>query len=342
MLALLILTPVVLLAGFLVWASLGFDSDARADPPETGDVEVADPEGTPERLRVITYNIHHAAGPRGEFEPHSAADQTARLDRIAALLIEQDAHIVALQEVDFDASRSHGMDQLTYLADAAGYRYRARVTTWRKNYVPFPYWPPSMHIGRIHSGQAVMSRYPIITNERALLPQPAAQPSYKNAFYLHRAIQVAEVEVGEHTIAVLNCHFEAFFTANREDHARVLIEGIQADPKTHWIVLGDMNALPPEADQMDGFEDEPDWSGRADDTIRILREGLGSEELPRSLADGVSGAFTFPAFSPTRRLDYIFSSGTMSGESADVLTEASELSDHLPVAATLRLAPAAP
>ena len=42
------------------------------------------------------------------------------LDEIAQIIVESDAHVVALQEIDFNSKRSHGLDQLAYLADKTG------------------------------------------------------------------------------------------------------------------------------------------------------------------------------------------------------------------------------
>ncbi len=329
----LFLLVAALLAG-LFWASRGFDSQAPADPPAF-DESLADRvhEEAPDGIHVITYNIHHAAGPEGEFEPHSRDEQEDFLDAIAEEL--QTADIVALQEVDYDASRSHGIDQLAYLAEAAQFPYTARITTWQKNYVPFPYWPLSGHVGRIHSGQAIMSRFPITSNERVILPQPDTYAWWYNAFYLNRSVQAAEVQIGDDVVLVFNCHLEAFDTPNRQTHGREVVSLVAETGGEHWIVLGDMNALPPEAEQFSGFEDEPDWSGENDQTIEILRDGLGPEVPgPEVYSDPEDGGATFPALSPSRRLDYIYSSETLPATEARILTEARH-SDHLPVAATL-------
>jgi len=59
-------------------------------------------------LTVATYNIHDAIGVDGEFVPA----------RIAAVLAELDADIIALQEV---GSHATGTDMLAYLRDATGF-----------------------------------------------------------------------------------------------------------------------------------------------------------------------------------------------------------------------------
>lgn len=60
-----------------------------------------------EYITVITYNIHHGVGIDGVFD----------LDRIAELIRENDADIVALQEVDVESERVSGIHIMKYLSD---------------------------------------------------------------------------------------------------------------------------------------------------------------------------------------------------------------------------------
>ncbi len=135
-------------------------------------------------------------------------------------------------------------------------------------------------------------------------------------------------------MAVFNCHLEAFNARNREVQAPILIGLVDDHEADAWVVMGDMNALPPESPQFSGFADEPEWDGTNDRTIDLLRRGLG-QELPPSHADD-PGMFTFPAGEATRRLDYIFSSETLLPRSARILAEEGRtLSDHLPIVAVV-------
>lgn len=61
----------------------------------------------PEYITVMTYNIHHAVGIDGIFDP----------DRIAKLIREYDVDLVALQEVDVETERVNGIHIMKYLAD---------------------------------------------------------------------------------------------------------------------------------------------------------------------------------------------------------------------------------
>jgi len=69
-------------------------------------------------LTVATYNIHDAIGADGEFAP----------ERIAAVIAELNADVIALQEI---GSHVAGTDVLAYLRDATGYIAVAAPTRLR-------------------------------------------------------------------------------------------------------------------------------------------------------------------------------------------------------------------
>ena len=123
-------------------------------------------------LRVVTFNIGYGRGPAGDASgPWSEEQIRAGLDCIAAQIRETSADLVFLQEVDFESARSHDIDEGRYLLDATALRFSSCVVTWEKNYVPFPYWPPSKHYGAMKSGQCILSHFPIVESTRHRLPQ---------------------------------------------------------------------------------------------------------------------------------------------------------------------------
>ena len=112
-------------------------------------------------LRIIAYNIAHGRGlSDSNWDGGTAGERNRRLADIGALLKRLDADVVVLNEVDFNASWSGGVDQAVYLAEAAGYRYRAtirnlnfRVGLWSWQF-----------------GNAVLSRYPIREAQEIEMP----------------------------------------------------------------------------------------------------------------------------------------------------------------------------
>jgi endonuclease/exonuclease/phosphatase family metal-dependent hydrolase len=75
-------------------------------------------------LRIATYNIAHGRGlAESNWDGGSPADHEARLQAIAAELRAWPVDVVVLEEVDFDASWSHRVNQAEVLARAAGFPY---------------------------------------------------------------------------------------------------------------------------------------------------------------------------------------------------------------------------
>jgi endonuclease/exonuclease/phosphatase family metal-dependent hydrolase len=185
----------------------------------------------------------------------------------------------------------------------------------------------------MRSGQAVLSRLPILSNVRHLLPQPP-NPFWYNAFYLHRSLQHAEIDLGGGvTLDLLNVHLEAFHQVNRERQAELVVQRVRSFPDRPRVVLGDLNAIPPEAVLRAHFPDEPQTDMTTDKTIATIRQ----LELAEALPDGTSApeTFTFPADVPNRRLDYVWFSPTLRRVAGRVVREAGVLSDHLPVVVDL-------
>jgi len=316
-------------AAFFFWASSG-DSDEREVAPglllENPKAPPA-PASVPE-LRVLAFNIGYGRGPAGDASgPWTEAHIRAQLDGIAAQIRDSGSDLVFMQEVDLESARSHDIDQGRYLLEATGLRYASCVITWERNYVPFPYWPPSKHYGAMKSGQCLLSRFPILASTRHRLPQPDSNPWWRNRFYLNRAIDHAKVQIADHPWDVFNVHLEAFDVPNRMDHAHRLAALVAAVPdKSRVIVAGDFNAPPPEAAQKKGFIDEPE-TDFSDDTTIALARGMG---LTHVLPD--PAVFTYPADAPTRRLDYIFAGSALAPIETKVIAGSpGPYSDHLPV-----------
>ena len=105
------------------------------------------PDITPVVLRVMTYNIHHAEGLDGKVD----------LERIANVIRQSNADIVALQEVDKNTRRTGGIDMPADLARRTGMNvvFGANLD----NYQGGQY------------GTAILSRFPIESHENHLLKQ---------------------------------------------------------------------------------------------------------------------------------------------------------------------------
>jgi len=331
---------VVLVLAFVVfyfWAS-GGDSDDRPVAPGMvlDNAAGAPPPDAPATLAVVTFNIGYGRGPAGdESGPWTEAHVRHHLDAIARQIGDSGADIAFLQEVDLGAARTHDIDEGRYLLERLGWRHGSCVVTWERNYVPFPYWPPSRHYGRMKSGQCVLSRFAVRSSTRHRLPQPEDSPFWRNAFYFHRAVDHVQLEIGKDLYDLFHVHLEAFSVQNRMEQALLLVELVQREAKTGQVILaGDFNTLPAGATQKNGFIDETQADFTADTTHDIVLRGLPA--LSEALPD--VSVFTFPAEAPTRRLDYLWFGAGLALESARVLAPPpGPWSDHLPLFARLRL-----
>jgi endonuclease/exonuclease/phosphatase family metal-dependent hydrolase len=291
-------------------------------------------------ITVVSWNIHYGGGPTLEMGRGQTKEEVVGyLTAIAENIREWDADIVALQEVDKNAIRSFDIDQLAWLQNATGMPYGAWTTTWDAPWVPSPGLDPRQHIGRVHSGQAILSRFPLRDALRVDLPQPPENPGYYNRFYLHRALLEVHATLGpERSVRVIDAHLEAFHPGNRQDHADRTVAFIGDDTR-HTILQGDMNCTPVQAKLRSTFPDEPETDMSGDDTIQRLANIVGmSEVVPPKVYRALEQPwFTFPAHAPNRRLDYIFHGNGLTLATARVPRLPDPPSDHLPVIATFRI-----
>lgn len=157
-------------------------------------------------MRVATYNIHAAVG----------TDRRCRPERIAAVLREVDAELVALQEVD---ARRCGFDVLPYLAKHAGYPYWSAGTTMKRRGGDF--------------GNALLSRRPII--ESRLIDLSVAR--YEPRVAIEAAVEFDTLG----PVRVIATHF-GLSAAERREQVKRLLEQLRADWRPRpTLLLGDLN-----------------------------------------------------------------------------------------------------
>ncbi len=331
-----------------VWAVVGFyfyGSSSRLPESKLARIETY-PAAAPNRssgtVTVMTYNLGWLCGmtnnqpvtrPRDLFE--------VNLERASALLKTLEPDLAACQEIDFDADRSFNVDQSAELARRAGFGFVAAAVNWDKRYVPFPYWPPSVHFGQVVSGQALLSRWPLSEHRRVVLARPTSQPFYYNAFYLDRLAQVVVARVGGREVAIINVHLEAWDPAVREVQAGEVVELVRPlKERMPLILLGDFNTPPLSARRKDYLSDERigrDFSGEK--TLETIAEGLDLKAVtPESSFGGDERAsFTYPSEKPAIKIDHIFYDPRRLKPLAwRVVGEAGSISDHLPVLARFR------
>lgn len=317
----ILLSLIVLIAVFYFWGSSSVLSSAQHHQVQTYAAPVKTANDT---FSIMTYNLGYLSGMTNNL-PMSTTESFYHDNLLKAqrLLNAQQVDIIGFQEIDYASSRSHQVDQLKELS--GNYAQAVASINWDKRYVPFPYWPPSAHFGSMLSGQAVLSKFPIKESRTIVLDKPQAAPFYYQAFYLDRLIQLVELQMGSTDLVVLNVHLEAFDQETREAQAEVLlnyVDSLVADRPL--LVIGDFNARPPFAQEQVTQEK----------TMSLFYEHPQlSAAIPKSdYTNNESSYFTFDTSEPYEKLDYIFYNHKfIQALGAKVITEAGQISDHLPV-----------
>ncbi len=263
---------------------------------------------------IITYNIGYLSGMSNNLPVAPSKEfYEKNLQKVLAETKAIDPDLIALQEIDFDAARSFHVQQQDQIA-ALGYNYVAEAVNWDETYLPFPYWPPTMHYGQVVSGQSVLSKFPILSQDRVVLSRVADAPFYRDALYIDRLAQVVIVEILGKEVVLINVHLEAFDKTTRVQQLKEVVSLFQYYAATNpTILLGDFNS-------------DPQYISPAIEQLFDL-EGVGNAAFTKDNYE-----LTFNSDQPFERLDYIFyttkSIGYVSGE---VLTQYGTASDHLPL-----------
>ncbi len=303
------------LAMFYFWAS-----SANHSPEEYSQLienDYPNSDDADSIITIITYNIGYLSGMTNNLpvpKPQTLFDEN--LLSVYSEFEKYNANIICLQEIDYHSKRSFYINQQEEL-QKLGYNNVFQAVNWDKKYLPFPYYPLSMHYGEIYSGQSILSKYPLIDINRIVLERVASYPFYRDAFYLDRLAQVSKILIGGDTVVLINVHLEAYDFITRTNQTRYIAE-LYNDYKNNFPVLlaGDFNS------------DEQ----RNDASINILLEIPGIKSAGHRLGK------TFPSVNPKVRLDYIFyNEEFIELKSAAVLTSFGEASDHLPVLMEFKL-----
>lgn len=300
---------------------------------------------TPDVLKIVSWNIGYGQGLGSEggkdYKKKSQEEFVQDLTQMALYLQKLNPDIILLQEVDLNSSRSFKINQLELFKKFLPQHFSAYGLNWDANYVPFPYWPPSKHFGQVRAAGVIFSRFPIVSQDFALLPKPENNPWWYNLFYLFRYYQDVRIEIGSRVYSVINNHLEAFDQEGRVQQAKILKSRCELDLKEKNLLLvgGDLNSIPQYASVKEGFPDYPKDRYTMDKTLSIMESIKGiRNSLPETIYKAYESThFTFPSDVPDRRLDHLFVNDKTEVLSLSVLRDIGTLSDHLPVLMELRL-----
>ena len=269
---------------------------------------------------IVTYNIGYLSG----MTNNKAITKPKELytDNLKKVNYEFDllnADIIAFQEIDYNSERSFNINQQDEIAKL-GYNFIAQAVNWDETYVPFPYWPPSMHFGEMLSGQSILSKYPLKNHKRIVLERVANNPFYRDALYLERLAQVVTITIEHKDIIIINIHLEAFDKITRVKQFDFVLDLFSEYAKEYPIILlGDFNS-------------------EARDDNAIIQKLFSIPKIGNAAFDIENPVNTFDTDKPFKRIDYIFyTKNSIEYIDGKVLQQFEQASDHLPVEMRFKL-----
>lgn len=304
------------IAGTLLWWGWGrLSADGRRLQVRRAPAVGAPISDTGGRLRILAWNIAHVRGDveQGLLKNWAGGgpdERRTRLARMAALLREVDADVVVLNEVDFDAGWSGGVNQAEALARAAGYPVRVEQRNFDFR-VPFASYA---------FGNAVLSRLPVQGARWVELP---AHSRLEELVLGSKEGSVVRLETAHGPVSVVAVHLE-FRSEETRLAAVPVLDSLRAAEPHPLILAGDFNTAP------------PGWPGVGEPTAlgALLRRGWRS-----SRAQGPPGTeqLTYPTYGLRESRDWILVDPPLRVLEARVVEGAGELSDHAPVLAVVEL-----
>ncbi|MHB0754520.1 endonuclease/exonuclease/phosphatase family protein [Polaribacter sp. M15] len=309
---------IIAFVGFFFWAS-----SSTLDKSEYAKLIKENPLEMPKNdsiFSIVTYNIGYLSGMTNNLPIEKSTSLfDINLQKVKLELQKLQPDIIAFQEIDYDASRSYHINQEKEIA-SLGYGFTARAINWDEQYIPFPYWPFSMHFGKVVSGQSVLSKYPLKEHQRVVLQRVADASFYRDVFYLERLAQVVKVNFQDEEVVLINVHLEAFDKATRAHQFKevlTIFNRYKNDFPT--ILLGDFNS-------------------KARDKEAVIQKLLSMKGVGNAAFNADNIANTFDSKSPFERIDYIFyTKNSIEYISGKVLNEFEQASDHLPVLMDFKL-----
>ena len=264
----MLLALLVLFLIFTSYANAGLDYK----PPEQEPILIENQRQAqvPDSFSILIWNIGYCGlGAEADFfmdgGEHSLAESKEvvkeHFEHIKKFIKEQNADIILLQEVDEDAKRSYGVNQVEGLKSefsdySSGFAYNYKVP-----FVPVPLKKP---MGRVKSGLLTLSKFDILEMTRYSLPGEYSWPT--RVFHLDRCILVASIPIEKtrKRLLVINIHLSAFDKGGelRKQQLAFLKEYIllQYGMGNYIIVGGDWNhSFPGFKNTFSNRKPDPDW-----------------------------------------------------------------------------------
>ena len=307
-------------------------------------------------LTVVTWNIRFGIGRAkwfgdscGELVLFDTDKIQDGLELLAAKITAMDADILLLQEVDTDSKRSAYVDQVQWLLDNTEFNYGVYASMWEVQFVP------SDGLGRVNTGNAILSHWPLSEAERIQLSLRGDQDALTRAFYVRRNVLRAKVNYPGSPFWAVDIHASAFSNDDTKQKQylefKAVLDELDAQGE-HFVAGGDLNELPPgaaknnycdndrcpgesaEDDEGCDFSNETAWIRPlfdsyipAVDTVNYLQDE--NRHFTHASAHDINDE----RYQWNRKLDYLFTNTDWVPRSTVTHQDAVLESDHVAVAA---------
>ena len=307
-------------------------------------------------LNVVTWNIRFGIG-RANWFGDSCGDLVLfdnetiidGLELLAQKITDMDADILLLQEVDTDSKRSAYIDQVQWLLDHTSMNYGVYASMWEVQFVP------SDGLGRVNTGNAILSKWPLSEAERIQLSLRGDQDALTKAFYVRRNVLKAVVNYPGNPFWAVDIHASAFSNDDTKQKQFLEFKDVLDEINSKgeiFVAGGDLNELPPGATKNNYCEEDrcPDELPEDDEGCDFSNETTWINPLYDTYVPSVSLVdyqqneqlyFTHASthdinderYQWNRKLDYLFTNTAWVPRSEITHQEAQLESDHVAVSA---------
>ncbi len=332
--------------------------------------EYLSPASNPDQIKVVTWNIRWGCGRLpwfvdscGEMALADYESVEEIMEKIADTLNSIDADIVLLQEVDIESKRSGFMDQMQYLLNNTNLNYGAYASMMDVDFVF------SDGLGRINTGNAILSKFQLTEAERIKLRLRTDQSTLVKYGYARRNIlkaKIPELSQGSKDFYAVNIHATAFATDDtKKQHINKYVEILSdiQNNNNYFVTGGDLNSVPPgsvidfcESDKCDGENCDGDYEnneayhgsyfehfeGEPDILVPLYNSydaaiNLADANLPVHYSHAPSTSFERNNIKYDRKLSYLFTNKNWINEKSITHQNAWEISDHMPISSIVIL-----
>jgi endonuclease/exonuclease/phosphatase family metal-dependent hydrolase len=274
---------IVLLAIVIVFAGfIGFLSITEYKPADvTSNLEIGGNAVKTLRagdsLTVVSWNIGYGAlGDNADFfmdggksvKTADAERVSSNMDGVVSELTSLNPDIFFIQEADRKSSRSSCINEYSLLQNKFNNCNSTFANNFKVSYLPYP-MPP---IGKVDSGIATFSSYPIVDAERRQLPIPFKWPV--SMLNLKRCLLVSRVEIegSDKQLVLVNLHLEAYDDGEGKiAQTKMLAQFLNSEAaKGNYIIAGgDFNQIFSTADTAAYPAQEGKWAAGEIDVSAI-------------------------------------------------------------------------